>query len=138
MNGKLFKEIWEELEDFPFDEVDGVMVLAKDFYHIAEGSTNEEVWSELKQTFNGLVIGEVLNNQEGWEEEYGSLLANNSSEYYEELLEYEEYFGNDSSAYIDNRNEIQTFVEDEMFSTLTDTQIDTLKANLVFFLKQVR
>ena len=35
---------WEEMEDVPFDEVDGELILAEDYWIFNKGTTREDIW----------------------------------------------------------------------------------------------
>lgn len=74
MENKKFIDLWNELEDVPFGEnQEGIFELEEDFYECKRGSTQEGVWAYLEAKFEGLIIGDVLNNIGEWEEKYGDL-----------------------------------------------------------------
>lgn len=56
----------------------------------------------------------------------------------EELAELEEEFYGHTDNLESNFQEIKSFSEDPMFNCLTDAEKETLKHNLVYFMKQVR
>ena len=60
MSLKSFSQIWEELEDVPFDEnEDGELILADDWYIFKKGTTREDVWHSLEELY-GVAIGDLL------------------------------------------------------------------------------
>lgn len=74
MGSKKFIDLWNELEDVPFKEnQEGILELEENFYECERGSTQEEVWAYLEAKFEGLIIGDVLNNIGEWEEKYSDL-----------------------------------------------------------------
>lgn len=76
MESKKFIDLWNELEDVLFEEnQEGDLELEEDFYECKRGSTQEGVWAYLEAKFEGLIIGEVLNNIGEWEEKYGDLIG---------------------------------------------------------------
>lgn len=56
---KSFAQVWEELADIPFDEVDGELFLAEDWYFFTKGTSREDVWHGLED-LNGVAIGDLL------------------------------------------------------------------------------
>lgn len=56
---KSFREIWEELAEVPFDEVDGELFLAEDWYFFEKGTSREDIWSTLEDWY-GVAIGDLL------------------------------------------------------------------------------
>lgn len=74
MGSKKFIDLWNELEDVPFKEnQEGILELEENFYECKRGSTQEGVWAYLEAKFEGLIIGDVLNNIGEWEEKYSDL-----------------------------------------------------------------
>ena len=69
IEGKRFIDVWEELMDFPFDG-DDANELSEDFYGCEKGSSVEDVWHYLEDSFDGLIIGDVVNAYGYWVEEY--------------------------------------------------------------------
>ena len=72
IEGKRFIDVWEELMDFPFDG-DDANELSEDFYGCEKGSSVEDVWHYLEDSFDGLIIGDVVNAYGYWVEEYGDI-----------------------------------------------------------------
>ena len=56
---KTFAEIWEELEDIPFDDIGGELYLAQDWYIFKKGTYREDIWHYLEE-FYGVAIGDLL------------------------------------------------------------------------------
>ena len=57
---KTFAQVWQELEDVPFDEnEEGELVLAEDWYIYPKGVTREYIWHNLEDLY-GVVIGDLL------------------------------------------------------------------------------
>ena len=72
IEGKLFIDVWEELSDIPFDGNDADE-MSENFYGCGKGSSVEDVWQYLEDSFDGLIIGDVVNNHEDWKEKYGDI-----------------------------------------------------------------
>ena len=72
IEGKRFIDVWEELGDIPFDGDDN-NELRDDFYGCEKGSSVEDVWHYLEDSFDGLIIGNVVNAYGYWVEEYGDI-----------------------------------------------------------------
>ena len=51
IEGKRFIDVWEELMDFPFDG-DDANELSEDFYGCEKGSSVEDVWHYLEDSFD--------------------------------------------------------------------------------------
>lgn len=72
IEGKLFIDVWDELGDIPFDG-DDADEMSEDFYGCGKGSSVEDVWLYLELVFDGLIIGDVVNNHKNWKEKYGDI-----------------------------------------------------------------
>ena len=59
MKYKSFAELWQELEDIPFDEVDSELVLAEDWYIFKKGTSREIIWLTLEDLY-GVAIGDLF------------------------------------------------------------------------------
>lgn len=59
MSLKSFSQIWEELAEIPFDEIDGELYLAEDWYFFTKGTSREDVWHSLEELY-GVAIGDLL------------------------------------------------------------------------------
>ena len=55
----------------------------------------------------------------------------------QELEEWEEYHKGDTDSLSSNIEEIENFASDPMFEKLTKKEMEEMKSNLVFFIKQV-
>lgn len=55
----------------------------------------------------------------------------------QELEEWEECYKGNTDSLSSNVNEIESFANDPMFEKLTKKEMEEMKSNLVFFIKQV-